>query len=229
MKLFGLAVGIFCMCTSFLFYQFPAEDCEVLLASISGSYEGDCKRGKAHGEGKTTGEDTYEGEFKKGLPDGKGKYTWSNGNYYEGGWKEGVKEGEGKLVMKRENKADSVVTGFWEADEYLGQYKQPYVISGNSPNISKVQVIKKGATPRQMNVSILRMNRAVNVSNLNITSNNGNFFSDQFVVEQFPFEAAIEFNAAAATGLGSSNERFKCEVKIMEEGNWEIIINLVNV
>jgi hypothetical protein len=103
------------------------------------------------------------------------------------------------------------------------------VISGNSPNISKVQVIKKGSTPRQMNVSIMRMNRAIDVSNLNITSNNGNFFNNQFVVEQFPFEAEIEFTAAAATGFGSSNEKFSCEVKIMEEGNWEIIINLVNV
>jgi len=229
MKSLGLGITIICICSGFILYEYPTKDCEVLLAAISGNYEGDCKRGKAHGEGKATGKDTYEGEFKKGLPDGNGKYTWSNGNYYEGEWKDGVKEGEGKLVIKRENVADSVVTGFWEADEYFGKYKQPYVIGSNSPNISKIQVIKKGATPKQVNVSIMRMNRAVNISNLNITSNNGNFFSNQFVVEKFPFEAEIEFNAAAATGFGSSNERFNCEVDIMEQGNWTIIINLVNV
>lgn len=229
MKLLGIGIGIICICTSFMFDKFNADDCEVDMASISGSYEGDCKRGKAHGEGKATGDDTYEGEFKKGLPDGKGKYTWSNGNYYEGEWEEGIKVGEGKMVIKREDEADSVLTGFWEADKYLGKYEQPYEVGSYTPNINKLQVIKKGATPNQMNINIMRMNQPVNISNLNITSNNGNFFSNQFVVEQFPFEAEIEFNAAAATGFGSSNERFKCEVKILEDGNWQIIINLVNV
>ena len=61
-----------------------AQDCKVLKESISGSYTGDCKKGRAHGEGTAKGEDSYTGEFKKGLPHGFGKYTWADGSMYEG-------------------------------------------------------------------------------------------------------------------------------------------------
>ena len=57
-----------------------AQDCVVSVAALSGKYEGDCKNGKADGNGKAMGEDAYEGAFRSGLPDGKGKYTWKNGD-----------------------------------------------------------------------------------------------------------------------------------------------------
>lgn len=101
-----------------------AEDCKVRLDDIAGSYEGDCLKGKAHGQGKAIGKDTYEGEFKKGYPDGQGKYTWINGDYYEGSFVKGMKEGEGKMVYASVN-ADSVITGMWEDDLYQGQETSP--------------------------------------------------------------------------------------------------------
>ena len=44
------------------------------MKEIQGTYEGDCKDGKASGKGNAIGEDTYEGNFKNGYPDGTGKY-----------------------------------------------------------------------------------------------------------------------------------------------------------
>ncbi|MGV8092965.1 MAG: hypothetical protein AB2L24_14000 [Mangrovibacterium sp.] len=47
--------------------------CKVLLTEISGSYEGECKKGLADGFGKATGVDQYEGELKKRLPEREGE------------------------------------------------------------------------------------------------------------------------------------------------------------
>ncbi|MGB3589826.1 MAG: hypothetical protein WBA23_24975, partial [Tunicatimonas sp.] len=97
-------------------------DCRVMLDDIAGSYEGDCHKRKAHGNGKAIGKDTYEGEFKKGYPDGEGTYTWINGDYYEGAFVKGRREGEGKMVYASVN-ADSVLTGYWEDDRYQQEEK----------------------------------------------------------------------------------------------------------
>ena len=55
------------------------------------TYEGDVKKGKAHGIGIFTFSDgsKYEGKFKKNKFHGKGKYTDSEGNIFEGKWRRG--------------------------------------------------------------------------------------------------------------------------------------------
>ena len=50
------------------------SECKVKMASISGSYTGDCKKGLAHGKGNARGIDSYEGQFSKDCLKGKG-YT----------------------------------------------------------------------------------------------------------------------------------------------------------
>ncbi len=54
-------------------------------------YDGDVKKGKAHGIGVLTLEDgsKYEGKFKRNKIHGKGKYTDLNGIVFEGKWKRG--------------------------------------------------------------------------------------------------------------------------------------------
>ena len=94
--------------------------CRVRLPDLAGSYEGECRRGKAHGQGKAIGRDTYEGKFAKGLPHGHGTYTWANGDYYEGEFVKGAKEGDGKLVFASV-KADSIQTGRWDNDRFLSE------------------------------------------------------------------------------------------------------------
>ena len=50
------------------------------------TYEGEVKKGKAHGEGVFTFSDgsTYEGKVKRNKIHGKGKYTDAQGKVYEG-------------------------------------------------------------------------------------------------------------------------------------------------
>src|SRR6266852_3028718 len=108
-----------------------AQDCSVTLPALTGKYDGECKNGKAEGTGKVVGDDSYEGTFKAGLPDGKGKYTWKNGDSYDGQWTKGLKNCDGVMRYKLAEK-DSIVTGFWKKDKYIGLYEKPYVIYRNT-------------------------------------------------------------------------------------------------
>lgn len=125
MLLFGitLATLLGLLSRSSKFVEIDTGSCRVMVDDIAGSYDGDCARGKAHGTGKAIGKDTYEGEFKKGYPDGFGTYTWINGDYFEGEFVKGKREGEGKMVFASVD-ADSLQTGYWEDDTYLGKQDQ---------------------------------------------------------------------------------------------------------
>ena len=115
-----------------------AQNCSVEMESLKGSYDGDCKKGKAYGNGIAKGDDSYTGEFKNGYPDGIGKYTWKNGDWYEGSWKKGVMEGQGTIYYTGVKTSDSIVTGFWKKGRYVGLYEKPYVIHSQTPNFSSV-------------------------------------------------------------------------------------------
>jgi len=126
----------------FLFLSFTAysQTCEVDKESLKGSYNGDCKKNKAHGKGKAIGIDTYEGEFKNGIPDGNGTYTWSNKNVFEGKYIKGLREGKGTMTMKREGAQDSVIEGFWKKDVYIGKNEKPWIVHSKTGSVRDVQV-----------------------------------------------------------------------------------------
>ena len=92
------------------------DKCKVLMESISGVYNGDCKNGLAHGKGVAIGIDKYDGKFKNGLPNGKGKYSWANGDFYDGNWKAGKRSGEGIMFSFEQNVN---VRGIWKNDEFV--------------------------------------------------------------------------------------------------------------
>ncbi|MBK6937239.1 MAG: hypothetical protein IPH18_10470 [Chitinophagaceae bacterium] len=128
---------------SFSLTKVFSQNCKVLKAEINGTYTGECKKGKANGNGKATGTDSYNGNFVTGLPHGKGTYTWANGNVYNGEFLNGKKEGKGILVIKRENLKDSTVEGFWENDKYVGKTGGPWRLIYKSKLINEVEVEKK--------------------------------------------------------------------------------------
>ena len=97
--------------------------CSVALDSLKGTYEGECKNGKAEGFGKATGADNYEGMFKNGLPEGTGTYKWQNGDWFIGTWKKGLMEGKGEYYSKVLNSSKH---GFWKKNIYKGEYEKPY-------------------------------------------------------------------------------------------------------
>ena len=108
---------------------YAQNDCKVLMPKLSGSYTGGCKKGLAHGKGSAVGIDSYEGRFSKGLPNGSGTYRWANGAVYEGDWSEGNRDGKGSMIYSTEG-LDSIVTGFWKDDKYIGkEIIPPYKIT----------------------------------------------------------------------------------------------------
>ena len=83
------------------------------LKFAASTYEGEVKKGKAHGVGIFTFSDgsTYEGKVKKNIIHGNGKYTDAKGKVYEGNFKYGT------IKIKIDKKTRNVVkikvkTGF---------------------------------------------------------------------------------------------------------------------
>ena len=93
-----------------------------ILNFESGSYEGEAKKGKAHGVGKFTFSDgsTYEGKFKKNKFHGKGEYTTKSGEVFKGKWR-------GNRFYQKVNKKTrkviilAVESGMFEMHEVRGK------------------------------------------------------------------------------------------------------------
>lgn len=71
----------------------------------SSVYEGEVKKGKAHGQGVLTFSDetTYEGKFKKNKPHGPGVYIDAREISHEGKWR------NGKLKVKLDKKTRRII------------------------------------------------------------------------------------------------------------------------
>ncbi|HUH34047.1 MAG TPA: hypothetical protein VLZ28_08825, partial [Daejeonella sp.] len=122
--------------------------------ALSGSYDGECKKGKANGNGKAQGTDQYEGEFKDGLPNGEGVYQWKNGDTFSGAWIAGKRSGKGDMTFKRAGKTDSLVTGFWKRDVFAGKFEKPYQVMSRTLQVTKSDV-KFEASPIREVVIVL--------------------------------------------------------------------------
>lgn len=129
-----------------------SQDCIVLADSIKGKYVGECKNGKAEGEGKAEGVDIYEGTFKSGLPHGQGKYVWKNGNTYTGNWTKGKKNGKGIITYKINEEKDSIVNGYWKKDKFIGFYERAYEFIANTVHITSKSAKKINDTFNQIDI-----------------------------------------------------------------------------
>ena len=83
------------------------------IKSAASTYEGEVKKGKAHGEGIITFADgsKYEGKFKKNKIHGKGKYIDLDNNVFEGKFR------RGKFRNKIDNKTREII----ELDVNIGK------------------------------------------------------------------------------------------------------------
>ena len=90
-------IFIFYLFFSLIFTNLAISETITFGSSV---YEGEVKKGKAHGEGILTFSDetTYKGSFKKNKPHGKGVYTDQREISYEGKWR------NGKLKVKLDKK-----------------------------------------------------------------------------------------------------------------------------
>lgn len=200
------------------------KDCEVRLLGIEKTYEGDCKKGLAQGEGKATGDDTYQGSFKKGLPNGYGKYIWANGNIYKGKWKRGMKDGKGELKLIKEGR-DSVVVGFWSKDNYIGEYEYQYEVLSKTPDIVSTSFSKKGDEKNELVLMITKGQNPTTVIGLTVTGLYGSGIPvNRSVIYrniEYPWQGSIRFSYE---DKGMKSEELV--VKINSPGIWEIRIDL---
>ncbi len=195
--------------------------CEVVADSLKGSYEGDCKKGKADGEGKATGTDSYEGSFKNGLPDGKGMYVWRNGDVFTGNFKKGLKDGKGTLMAKSE---DRIITGYWKKDVYKGEYEKPYELHNVSSTVSHQDVNKIEAGGASVTVSMESgIMATADITHFELAG--GNYQRDnkremgktkviEFQEVRFPFRVRFNINGGPF------------DIEIFEPGTWQVNIIL---
>lgn len=209
--------------------QTPA--CTVLPDSLKGTYEGGCKNGKANGNGKAVGKNTYDGEFKNGLPEGKGKYTWSNGNYYYGSWKKGQKDGKGEL-HQFENGKENLVTGYWNKDNYRGEYENPYVITNVTTEIGRVEVSKISRDEATINITVKGLSNSSSLTS-------GSFqTSTVMTAHQVTRGSYVSKSSSALTNKEVTIFRgvvfpFRCtfnfgnsmiEIEFFEKGAWDVMV-----
>ncbi len=204
------------------------DACKVLLPRIGDLYTGSCKKGLAEGKGEASGVDKYTGEFKKGLPDGEGTYIWETGEVYKGEWKKGMRNGNGEFITKLADR-DSVLTGIWKNDNYIGEKNiSPYVI-GYRSNVGRVTCMKMGDERKYVKYKFSRAGESatfITITDLLLQGSSGtetitnNFTGFENV--QFPFEGKLKFNAPNALNTGTLN----CEVRltINEPGPWLVTI-----
>lgn len=204
------------------------NNCIVLLPGISGSYTGSCKKGLADGKGEASGVDRYVGDFKKGYPDGVGTYTWQTGERYSGEWKKGKRDGEGEFIS-RQSGIESVLSGTWKDDQYVGKKApSPYVI-GYRNNVGRINFTKISETPLSIRYKFSRSGETssfLSVTNLLLRGSSGteNISTSYTGYENviFPFEGNVKFQAPNT--LNTSTLGCELRFAINEPGYWLVTI-----
>lgn len=222
-KLLLPIITLFCLCL-FAYQADGQKECDVLHDGLKDTYDGNCKKGLAHGVGKATGKlGLYEGSFRKGLPDGNGKLRYADGAYFDGTWDKGLRDGKGKFVSSN----NEVTEGYWKDDEYQGKYKKPYeyrVVRGNLPRLS---FNKRNDFGKDIELTFLRdgqRSRAA-VSGLLVQSsssilNDSGITFTGFQNVEYPFEAQVDFTYKPRGSALPTDVRV--EFTIYEEGDWVV-------
>ena len=208
-------------------FVFGQKECKVLLPEISGTYEGKCKKGLAHGKGKAVGIDTYEGRFRKGLPEGVGTYTYASGAKYIGEWLGGKREGKGIYTFKFDNK-DCIQDGLWEKGKYLGpEPMKPKVLINKGVDRYSIERIGKG-NPDRVLISFIQNgspNRGISEflisGSSGIEMKLGNAIGYEFIV--FPFTGKV--NYMTWNKIHTAQLLVTFEFEIYGPGNWEVRIH----
>jgi hypothetical protein len=180
----------------------------------------------ADGKGKSVGTDTYEGQFKQGVPWGKGTYTRSNGDVYVGDWENGFRQGEGIFTFRIHEK-DSVVSGLWDNDEYIGpKPTPPKVISKSS--IDRYTIYKQGNILNRVLIDFQQNGmRNTGITNLIMASNSGTETNLGYLIgyENIIFPVVIKINYTTYNKLHTQQIYATLEFEISEPGDWRVEIH----
>ena len=225
MKRAAIFVFIFLFSISYSFSQEDDSTCKVLLGEISGTYDGACKNGLAHGKGTAVGVDTYVGMFENGLPEGKGKYTYKNGNSYSGYWSKGLKDGKGKFKYSINGETTTLI-GYWQVGEYVGTSKPDefYRIT-NISSIENYSIEKKEADKNVIVISFERVMSKYIPRDLEISISSGNMDTrnKKIIITRniYPVNCSLHFTIQTAGGKRQCNFGFD----ILKPGSYEVFIS----
>ena len=203
---------------------YAQNDCKVLMPEISGSYTGGCKKGLAHGKGLATGIDSYEGRFSKGLPNGWGIYRWADGKVYEGEWSKGVRNGKGSMNYPTDA-LDSIVTGIWKNDVYVGKKLVPPYQITMSRGVIRSSIKKMSEMGTGFRVGIYQNGRFNNdIDNFTMVTDSGEeYMSGRFIALQnaiVPYSVSIKYRTW--NGLHTAQSEVVFEFTINDPGTFEI-------
>jgi hypothetical protein len=198
-------------------------ECKVLVPGLEGIYKGACKDGLANGKGIASGTDAYTGTFKNGLPNGKGTYTWASGDFYKGDWKLGKRQGIGDFTGKINGK-DSLLSGMWENDIFIGAKPSPpkIILKFNVVNTSFI----RSGDGNKLSISFYQNGSVNNIMNLSIVPNSGSEVKAGNITNyydiRFPFHCKINYQS----WNGLRTQLFDCvlEFEITQPGSWDLRI-----
>lgn len=208
------------------------NDCKVLVKELEGQYNGECKKGLAHGDGAAQGIDTYIGEFKKGYPHGFGVYTYLNGSNYVGAFKKGIKDGyglfndvssgnliqyyglwlSGKLVIPNDAR------GLYKLDHFKGATMViPEVVRGKEyKNQIFIEFTEKGVPTKTATIESYEISSGEYVKNKDRTLNREIQFTN---IEEFPVTLKLKY---LYKQVDWRNQDCEFEVTLFVPGEWTI-------
>ena len=182
------------------------NDCKVLVKELEGQYNGECKKGLAHGEGAAKGIDTYFGNFKRGFPNGFGVYNYLNGSNYIGSFKKALRDGYG--IMNDMSSGNLIqYYGLWIADKLVipndarGLFKIDH-FSGASmviPEVERgneyeskifIEFTEKGVPTRTATIKEYKISSGEYVENIKRTLNRTIEFDN---IEEFPVTLKLSY------------------------------------
>jgi len=218
MKKSGLLAIILFSCYNLIA---QVSDCQVLLPRLSGTYEGECKKGLAHGNGLAQGIDRYEGEFKNGYPEGRGTYRWADGTFYEGYWKKGLREGSGRMIYS----SDSIITGHWKADKYTGKKDLKSYEIIQSRFVARTSFQKIANLPNQLKIK-LTLGGAPNTSvqDFSMTYSSGDEFrpGNAYGIQNVTFPITVRLTYRTWNIFRTVQTDCTLEFRINEPGSWDV-------
>lgn len=199
------------------------SDCKVLVPRISGTYQGECRKGLAQGKGVAHGIDSYEGEFRKGLPEGLGVYKWADGSYYEGYWKQGLRDGSGIMTFR----PDSTLRGFWKADRYTGKEEiKPYQVI-QSRYVARSSFSRTAKSPLQVKVKFtLGGMPNTTIQDFSMVYSSGEEFrmGTVYGIQNVTFPVNVRITYLTWNVMRTVRTNVTIEFNINEPGSWDVNI-----